>query len=411
MTRRRRIVYWAILIALVLFVVRVVDLAAGLFLPDDTRFSLLPPSSTWRDHRGSWDYVIRTNRLGLRGPEITSEAEQGPVYFLGDSFTFGLGVAEEQTFVGQIRRSISETTVVNGGIVDYGPRQALAQLRALGPAINPRIVVYCLYTNDVYDAGPTYPYTRALQGARKKLFIDLAFYVAPNLSQAIFRAWYAYRFEDVLAPQNDALSEENASDVADPFVMSDTELLQTIRSYAMANDVPPDRFASWLDRLGPGLLHQVAIGQVSFVHLGIGLLIPDYYSQALDLGPVGRPKFERLCLYVQSMRAESERLGARFILVYLPSELQFDEEKQVLNARFGHVVRREWLTSETALQRSLALFARQESIPFYDLTSQFRVAATRPGPRLVFDEDLHYSAAGHSLVAATLIPIVRAVRQ
>ncbi len=188
--------------------------------------------------------------------------------------------------------------------------------------------------------------------------------------------------------------------------MSEAQLRQTIQAYAAANGVSEARLSRWFEGLGPHLLRDVAQGRVSFIHLAGGLLIPDYYSQSLDLEAGAGARFALLTEYVLQMRDEARRLGAQFTLVYLPSELQFDPRKHELNRRYGYTVRARWLASDSALQHELSQFSRKSGILYLDLTPAFRVEAAPGKPRLVFDEDLHYSAAGHTVVARALIPFL-----
>lgn len=85
------------------------------------------------------------NSFGNRGPEPGNEPEQ--LIFLGDSFTFGLFIDEQDTSVGQIRRLVSDNYgnhqvgVVNAAIAGSGIAEWVAQLQDYGRRLNPSIVV------------------------------------------------------------------------------------------------------------------------------------------------------------------------------------------------------------------------------------------------------------------------------
>jgi hypothetical protein len=95
---------------------------------------------------------IRTNSLGLRGPELGT-GELPRIMFLGDSITFGEYVSEENTFVSKVGQyfaaSDSPVEVVNAGISAVGLPNELSLLTELGPLINPDVVVYGFYLNDI----------------------------------------------------------------------------------------------------------------------------------------------------------------------------------------------------------------------------------------------------------------------
>jgi hypothetical protein len=94
---------------------------------------------------------VRTDERGFRLPDPATEARRGPrdrtVVALGDSLTFGWGVAEAETFPAQLERSLNarcadagggRTTVHNAGIGNSNTAMELAryqlQLRSLRPA-------------------------------------------------------------------------------------------------------------------------------------------------------------------------------------------------------------------------------------------------------------------------------------
>jgi len=93
---------------------------------------------------------IRTNRLGMRGPEIAPAKPDGikRFLFLGDSVTFGVGVEEEQTFLHLVNEQLgSSVEICNGGIVSYNTVQELRWLEKWGDQIEPD-AVFLLYVNN-----------------------------------------------------------------------------------------------------------------------------------------------------------------------------------------------------------------------------------------------------------------------
>jgi lysophospholipase L1-like esterase len=90
------------------------------------------------------------NSLGLRGPEPGPRPD---VLFLGDSFTFGMGVALENTFVSRVAGALDARLpgapqVVNAGVPGYGSVQEAARLPSLLADMRPRLVVVVFVPND-----------------------------------------------------------------------------------------------------------------------------------------------------------------------------------------------------------------------------------------------------------------------
>jgi lysophospholipase L1-like esterase len=105
----------------------------------------------------NWEYEhsFTHNRQGLRATkEFTTGVPPGfkkRILFLGDSFTYGLGSENPETFVERIGAALPGVEVVNGGCNGYGQREELAVLDTLGAALRPDLVVLVFFWNDLED--------------------------------------------------------------------------------------------------------------------------------------------------------------------------------------------------------------------------------------------------------------------
>lgn len=98
-------------------------------------------------------YSVRVNSEGQRGPEVSRERTQDKlrIAVLGDSFAWGWGVAEEDSFPARLERLMPWTEVINFGVVGYGPVQYLLQAdRVLAFQPDLVVVAFCL-GNDFAD--------------------------------------------------------------------------------------------------------------------------------------------------------------------------------------------------------------------------------------------------------------------
>jgi lysophospholipase L1-like esterase len=103
-----------------------------------------------------FDVSVQVNHDGLRGPELLSGRDRPRVLILGDSFAFGWGVEEQETFEQVAARQLAATGIpfeaLNGGVPGYGPTQEIAQLRAGCAALHPDRIVLAFYAgNDLVD--------------------------------------------------------------------------------------------------------------------------------------------------------------------------------------------------------------------------------------------------------------------
>lgn len=135
------------------------DVIAG---DPDVNYRLRPNA---RGRMTSPEYAadIRINSLGFRGPEIPLVKKPGVVrvLFLGDSFTFGHGLGENDTFpfaVGERleREYPGKFEVVNGGVYGYSTADELNLFAKYGVALKPDIVVTLFMMNDFADNPTAY---------------------------------------------------------------------------------------------------------------------------------------------------------------------------------------------------------------------------------------------------------------
>lgn len=75
----------------------------------------------------------------------------GRVLFLGDSFTYGLGAGDDETFVGRLTAAWPDREVANGGANGYGTRNCLAVLDNFGAEFRPDLTVLVFFWNDPED--------------------------------------------------------------------------------------------------------------------------------------------------------------------------------------------------------------------------------------------------------------------
>ena len=128
------------------------------YRPDPMRrFSLLPNQAAF-----TYGARVSIDANGFRRNAAVPPASEknGPVVLaLGDSFTFGLGVEDGETWPAQLEARLRAQTgqavrVVNAGTISYGVFQEMALLRSAGLQVRPAIVIHGLYWNDFMNAAP-----------------------------------------------------------------------------------------------------------------------------------------------------------------------------------------------------------------------------------------------------------------
>jgi hypothetical protein len=131
-------------------------------------FDVYDPLLGWRarpnlrNRRVFGDEILNTNSLGLRGAteyaigdpggrnESGEPNERLRVLVLGDSFTFGDEVSDDETFCHYLSRLLPEVEIMNFGMHGYGHDQMLLLYRELARQYRPDVVVVAFVYADIY---------------------------------------------------------------------------------------------------------------------------------------------------------------------------------------------------------------------------------------------------------------------
>ena len=142
----------------------VMTVSRGLYQPDPPRrYRIAPGFRGTITNQAEFDTEVATNSLGLRGPEI------GPkrglrILALGDSFTFGVGAGQEETWPARLEKVLG-AEVLNAGAPGFGVPDAVAWYQRYGAELDPDVVVLAVFlANDLQDASPDRPKVAVVDG-------------------------------------------------------------------------------------------------------------------------------------------------------------------------------------------------------------------------------------------------------
>ena len=112
-------------------------------------------SHTPNQHRLYMGATVTINNLGLRGAEITPKRDgEFRILSLGESTSFGLKVADDETYAAVLQRHLNEHAqtdrfnVINAGIGAYTSFQSLMYLKLRGLDLEPDMVLFYHEYND-----------------------------------------------------------------------------------------------------------------------------------------------------------------------------------------------------------------------------------------------------------------------
>ena len=119
------------------------------YLPDPKLWYVIKPGTDFIFKHPDQDFRMKTN-LNFPGAGFRGGTLGGPPWgvAVGDSFTFGLGVNQEATWIAQLA-NLSRHDIINLGVPGWGPQQYTRTLEQYGLRLKPKIVFYGLFSNDV----------------------------------------------------------------------------------------------------------------------------------------------------------------------------------------------------------------------------------------------------------------------
>jgi len=108
------------------------------------------------------DIPVRSNREGFWDKEFSLEKSSGRcrIAFLGDSFTWGMGVSEEERFSNLVSSADPRWESLNFGVPAYGIDQSLLLWQSIAHRYQPNLVALTVYQNDYLDNSSLVRYGR-----------------------------------------------------------------------------------------------------------------------------------------------------------------------------------------------------------------------------------------------------------
>jgi GDSL-like Lipase/Acylhydrolase family len=126
-------------------------------IPVGTRFKMRPDTTVVVPERYG-DIRYRFNHLGYRDVDHDPAGPGPRLLWLGDSVTFGLGVAQDRTYAARIAGEIAARRppweTINESIFAYDTRHELETLEEDGLPYRPRVIVLQFYMNDLSLSSP-----------------------------------------------------------------------------------------------------------------------------------------------------------------------------------------------------------------------------------------------------------------
>ena len=184
------LLFWIIGLLLGLLVAfAVAEVAVRLISPQDVgpvRFAChpelgdipVPGQQGERRLPGNFTFRYSNNSLGWRGRREYREVKptEYRVLFFGDSFTYGLGVNDDQTFADRVEKDLRaglwSVEVMNAGCPGKGTDYALKCFQTVGRKFHPDLTVLGFFGNDFEDNARGQYYTIGRRGELRVKTLD-----------------------------------------------------------------------------------------------------------------------------------------------------------------------------------------------------------------------------------------------
>jgi lysophospholipase L1-like esterase len=352
-TKKRLLLNFLCVIISLMIAFGIAEVAVRIYAPQEVapiRFKFDPqlgdiptPNQRGRKIRpGVFDYTFSHNSLGLRGSKEYSlqKNTEHRLLFLGDSFTYGFGVSDDQTFAYLTEKRLLNdrlsVEVINSGNSGRGTDYELKFYQVVGYKFNPDLVILCFCANDFIDneRGEFYRVSadgeisfKPLNNSRKNVKIIL--YYLPGYNWLV--------------------------------------------SWSQAANFVKEKAVLWfIGHADPAALKE---GPIVITY-------PQYFQ-----GYVTEDNKRLTEIYVKNLVQSVKNAGGSLMIVYIPMSVEVDAYKK--NSKISN--------DEKAIQQ----LAQKYGERLFSLTPVF-AASPEPLDQLYFLSDGHWTAAGHALAARYL---------
>ena len=326
-----------------------------------------PPGAEGWIRRPEYNVHLVINAHGLRGPDRPYEKPRGVhrTLLLGDSFTEGYTVAEEETVRARLEALLDAAgcathEVINGGTAAYSTDQEYLFFLEEGARYEPDVVVVLFYYNDLVGDTP---------GGLGKPSFDL---------------------------------------VGESLVLRDSPVPERVPGRPVAR---PFGIKPWRGSVALRLLSDRTSGANPGLHRALarlGLVEPE-----VDLGPMPRElwlfgpghrdevtlMWRRVRAILAALKQAAESRGARLVVFHVPARFEVDDRAWDLT-RERYSMGRRWWRRERVFE-DLRKACRSLGLLLVDPRDALR-AAQASGRPAYFVRDGHWTAEGHAVAARAL---------
>jgi lysophospholipase L1-like esterase len=414
MTRARtlKLVGATVVIVLTLLLTMALDRVTGVLLAATAKHDaagasqglLFPPNTTMEHRSQEFDYTVKINSLGFRGPDFPSpNSDTLRIAIIGDSYVYGWGVADDATWPATLERNLRAkgvpVAVANLGRPGAQPRHYADVAESAIPVLRPQLVIVGVLSGQDYaqEWWSTQNLQERIQTASGRELPSLFWRKLRDGAERIGARIY---------PTTVNLLTRSAPQSAQPEKkVSEEETRAALRK--QARDVESAwgateraRFA----RLDTSVIRLFYDGDLNPAILYYSLKRPEYFQLTEQFStPRGRKVVAAISSAFDRIRRVTERYGGTAVAVSIPYMPYASERGCQAIQRLGYTCDRRMYTGGDADQATLEA-ARHAGIRAFAVTDSVRAAASNQ--ELYYPTDTHFNRSGYHLFADLTTPIV-----
>lgn len=305
------------------------------------------PNCVSRFTTAEWNTAVTINSAGLRDDEITPKTEhEFRILMLGDSFTWGYGVEQEQTFSELLQQQLQlqGINVINAGATSYSPILEYLFLKNKGLQFQPDMVILNFDLSDLQDD-----------------------YLREKKAQ--------FQEEELIAvynPEKDGFGYN---------------LRKRIQITNLINSI-----FVWIDKTlpPPTEIDARLISDIRYDRYGLTR------EQALEQE---EEHWERTFSYITKIAELCEENNITFVLSTYPYGHQISNQEWVTGRHNAGLLREEKYSDRA--EKKIEQYAKEQHILLISMFTGFRLAEQQRAP-LYFSYDGHFNQEGHAVAAEIL---------
>lgn len=330
----------------------------------------VPNQKGFKDYPGVYYYEYQNNDIGMRDTRQVADYLKYPnkILCLGDSFTYGWGVNDDETFARILEKNINKDSiaVLNAGVSGAGTDYALKFLQVRGKDLTPKTVIYFYFDNDIND----------------------------NKANAYFHI----KNDSITVNKHDSYANVNAlkknklvQNKLYNWLSSNSQLFGLIRYNIglMWNKKVSDANKASTDATTEAKPESISKDDTSKLLSAQTGKVVATQGQSIQQ-PTEEPLYYTY-KYLSALADETQKQGANFLVFYIPAHTSLEEYQK---------------SGTISIENKLNNYCQQNQIKFFSFKDEI-VKIKNPIETLYLPVDYHWNKGGHALAGNYLYQVLK----